>query len=201
MSSGSWANNANRGSGIYSQSLTRTCSRNHDTKRDPGIDYETPKPSWIGWIDSTRDALLVLEAARRGLIPERYLVDKLDLKRIRVESGSMYVFMRVSDAGENPSGVGGWIHEDGLLWSRSIVLGNFEMYWEMEGWDSGTLGSGIDRRDGLGVRAQSSEPLSRTVDEATSFGVTKLLEGVHSQIPMNPRYVHKNGGLVKKVGD
>jgi hypothetical protein len=75
-----------------------------------------PEPPWSGWIETTGDALLILEAARRGLIPRvtRRLVDS---ERKMITSGSVFVF------DEDESGIKRWT--DGFIWSPSRILGNF----------------------------------------------------------------------------
>lgn len=74
------------------------------------------EPPWSGWIETTEDALLILEAARRGLIPRvtRRLVDS---ERKMITSGSVFVF------DEDESGIKRWT--DGFVWSPSRILGNF----------------------------------------------------------------------------
>jgi len=74
------------------------------------------EPPWTGWIETTGDALLILEAARRGLIPRvtRRLVDS---ERKMITSGSVFVF------DEDESGIKRWT--DGFFWSPSRILGNF----------------------------------------------------------------------------
>ncbi|CAE6497372.1 unnamed protein product [Rhizoctonia solani] len=87
-----------------------------------------PEPVWTeppcSWfIETTEDALLILEAARRGLIPRvtRRLVDR---ERRMITSGSVFVF------DEDESGIKRWT--DGLLWSPSRILGNFLLYRETD---------------------------------------------------------------------
>ena len=77
------------------------------------------EPPWSGWIETTGDALLILEAARRGLIPRvtRRLVDS---ERKMITSGSVFVF------DEDESGIKRWT--DGFVWSPSRILGNFLVY-------------------------------------------------------------------------
>ncbi|CCM02736.1 uncharacterized protein FIBRA_04843 [Fibroporia radiculosa] len=81
------------------------------------------EPPWTGWIETTGDALLILEAARRGLIPRvtRRLVDS---ERKMITSGSVFVF------DEDESGIKRWT--DGFFWSPSRILGNFLLYRETE---------------------------------------------------------------------
>ncbi|KAJ7583870.1 Gti1/Pac2 family-domain-containing protein [Mycena floridula] len=81
------------------------------------------EPPWSGWIETTGDALLILEAARRGLIPRvtRRLVDS---ERKMITSGSVFVF------DEDESGIKRWT--DGYFWSPSRILGNFLLYRETD---------------------------------------------------------------------
>ncbi|KAG9119456.1 hypothetical protein FRC07_005507 [Ceratobasidium sp. 392] len=83
--------------------------------------WTEPPCSWF--IETTEDALLILEAARRGLIPRvtRRLVDR---ERRMITSGSVFVF------DEDESGIKRWT--DGLLWSPSRILGNFLLYRETD---------------------------------------------------------------------
>ncbi|KAG8759845.1 hypothetical protein FRC12_009678 [Ceratobasidium sp. 428] len=76
-----------------------------------------PEPVWTeppcSWfIETTEDALLILEAARRGLIPRvtRRLVDR---ERRMITSGSVFVF------DEDESGIKRWT--DGLLCESDIT--------------------------------------------------------------------------------
>ncbi|KAF8516509.1 Gti1/Pac2 family-domain-containing protein [Gautieria morchelliformis] len=80
-------------------------------------------PPWTGWIETTGDALLILEAARRGMIPRvtRRLVDS---ERRMITSGSVFVF------DEDESGIKRWT--DGFFWSPSRILGNFLLYRETD---------------------------------------------------------------------
>ncbi|KAF8509873.1 Gti1/Pac2 family-domain-containing protein, partial [Hysterangium stoloniferum] len=83
----------------------------------------TTEPPWTGWIETTGDALLILEAARRGMIPRvtRRLVDS---ERKMITSGSVFVF------DEDESGIKRWT--DGFFWSPSRILGNFLLYRETD---------------------------------------------------------------------
>lgn len=72
---------------------------------------------FYGWIDTTWDALLVLEAARRGIVP-RVTRRFHDIeKRNMIRSGAVIVFT------EEESSVKRWT--DPYLWSASRMLGNF----------------------------------------------------------------------------
>ncbi|KAG0167721.1 hypothetical protein DFQ28_006065 [Apophysomyces sp. BC1034] len=76
-----------------------------------------------GYIETTQDALLLLEACRRCLLPKiaRRLHEK---ERELVRTGSVFVF------DEKESGIKRWT--DGLVWSPSRILGNFLIYHELE---------------------------------------------------------------------
>ncbi|KAJ7631825.1 Gti1/Pac2 family-domain-containing protein, partial [Mycena rosella] len=91
-------------------------------------------PPWSGWIETTGDALLILEAARRGLIP-RVTRRLVDAERRMIASGSVFVF------DEDESGIKRWT--DGCFWSPSRILGNFLLYRETD-----RRGAGHGRRRG-----------------------------------------------------
>lgn len=78
-------------------------------------------PPFRGYIETTYDALLVFEAARRGMIPRvtRRLIER---ERGMVQSGAVFVF------DEHESGIKRWT--DGLVWSPSRILGNFLVSYE-----------------------------------------------------------------------
>ncbi|WVR03339.1 hypothetical protein IAU60_000330 [Kwoniella sp. DSM 27419] len=93
----------------------------------------TPPPSldppFRGYIETTFDALLVFEAARRGMIPRvtRRLIER---EKGMVQSGAVFVF------DESESGIKRWT--DGLVWSPSRILGNFLIYRETDKKNSAT---------------------------------------------------------------
>jgi len=71
---------------------------------------------WTGFIETTGDALLILEAARQGVIP-RVTRRLVEAERKMIGSGSIFVF------DEEESGIRRWT--DGCFWSPSRILGNF----------------------------------------------------------------------------
>lgn len=75
------------------------------------------QPPFFGYIETTKDALLVFEAARRGMVPRvtRRLLDTE--KQQMIKSGAVFIF----DSSE--SGIRRWT--DGMEWSPSRILGNF----------------------------------------------------------------------------
>ncbi|KAI8636875.1 Gti1/Pac2 family-domain-containing protein [Parasitella parasitica] len=79
--------------------------------------------TFYGYIETTRDSLLLFEACKRGLLPRitRRLQDK---ERILIRSGTIFCF------DERESGIKRWT--DGLMWSPSRILGNFLIYRELQ---------------------------------------------------------------------
>lgn len=75
------------------------------------------QPPFFGYIETTKDALLVFEAARRGMVPRvtRRLMETE--KQHMIKSGAVFIF----DSSE--SGIRRWT--DGMEWSPSRILGNF----------------------------------------------------------------------------
>ncbi|KAK7047615.1 Global transcription regulator sge1 [Paramarasmius palmivorus] len=141
------------------------------------------EPPWCGWIETTGDALLILEAARRGLIPRvtRRLVDS---ERKMITSGSVFVF------DEDESGIKRWT--DGFFWSPSRILGNFLLYRETDK-KSTNRGRGSDTVD-LGDENNS---LSRPKDGG-QVGSDKLRErNLMGSLTNSPKF--KSDGLMKKT--
>ena len=71
------------------------------------------EPPWVGFLETTEDALLVLEAARRRLIPRvtRRLADR---ERRLIHSGSVFVFE------EEESGIKRYDHSS-LVWIPALT--------------------------------------------------------------------------------
>lgn len=92
-------------------------------------------PSYTGFIGSTKDAVLVIQAVLRGDLP---LVDHRPQDRERAElikSGNVFVFI------EESSGIKRWT--DGISWSASRILGRFLVYREL---DPSTMNEKDDKR-------------------------------------------------------
>lgn len=92
-------------------------------------------PSYTGFIGSTKDAVLVIQAVLRGDLP---LVDHRPQDRERAElikSGNVFVFV------EESSGIKRWT--DGISWSASRILGRFLVYREL---DPTTINEKDDKR-------------------------------------------------------
>ncbi|KAB5591193.1 Global transcription regulator sge1 [Ceratobasidium theobromae] len=148
-----------------------------------------PEPVWTeppcSWfIETTEDALLILEAARRGLIPRvtRRLVDR---ERRMISSGSVFVF------DEDESGIKRWT--DGLLWSPSRILGNFLLYRETD-----KKGAQPPAESPLLVDARKESPtsLSRPKDARPHPDRTRERALVGS---LTNSYKFKPDGMMKKV--
>jgi len=150
------------------------------------------EPPWSGWIETTGDALLILEAARRGLIPRvtRRLVDS---ERKMITSGSVFVF------DEDESGIKRWT--DGFFWSPSRILGNFLLYRETDKRGAGHRGARSDSADDHqyndGTRPDGHS-LSRPKGETSSSGLDRHRERVLVGSLTNS-YKFKSDGLMKKV--
>ncbi|KAJ3530110.1 hypothetical protein NMY22_g8707 [Coprinellus aureogranulatus] len=144
------------------------------------------EPPWSGWIETTGDALLILEAARRGLIP-RVTRRLIDAERKMITSGSVFVF------DEDESGIKRWT--DGLFWSPSRILGNFLLYRE------------TDKRGHRSTRADPEESpeatkmdgtLSRPRNDHASIAIDKHRERTLLGSLTNS-YKFKPDGLMKKT--
>ncbi|EIW57489.1 uncharacterized protein TRAVEDRAFT_72578 [Trametes versicolor FP-101664 SS1] len=83
----------------------------------------TDIPLFEGFVDTTMDALRLIEAARRGSIPRvtRRLNDFE--RRTMIKSGAVFIFS------VEESGIKRWT--EGLAWSQSRISGNFLLYREV----------------------------------------------------------------------
>lgn len=148
-----------------------------------------PEPPWSGWIETTGDALIILEAARRGIIP-RVTRRPHETERKMITSGSVFVF------DEDESGIKRWT--DGLFWSPSRISGNFLLYRETQKKGQGHKSVRKGDRDsddpdgpidGLAMR--------RNIDPDTN-GVDKHRERMlFGSLTNNTKF--KTAGLMKKV--
>ena len=168
-----------------------------DSNQPPQADDGPPtwtQPPWQGWIETTGDALLIFEAARRGVIPRvtRRLVES---ERKMITSGSVFVF------DEAESGIKRWT--DGFFWSPSRILGNFLLYRETEKRGAALRSKSGDHppdtvpADGHPEPARiESTSLSRPKGE--SVGLDRARERCLVGSLTNS-YKFKPGGMVKKV--
>ncbi|PFH53642.1 hypothetical protein AMATHDRAFT_54865 [Amanita thiersii Skay4041] len=158
----------------------------HSNSQPPASTWT--EPPWCGWIETTGDALLILEAARRGLIPRvtRRLVDS---ERKMITSGSVFVF------DEDESGIKRWT--DGFFWSPSRILGNFLLYRETDKRGSGSRGS---RSDALNDQeaGKDTQGLSRPKADGIHTSMDKTRERILMGSLTNS-YKFKPDGLMKKT--
>ncbi|KAI0820894.1 Gti1/Pac2 family-domain-containing protein [Trametes gibbosa] len=149
------------------------------------------EPPWSGWIETTGDALLILEAARRGLIPRvtRRLVDS---ERKMITSGSVFVF------DEDESGIKRWT--DGFFWSPSRILGNFLLYRETEKRGAGHSRARAETAANEEAESlkQEGQSLSRPKSESSRMGIDRQRERILVGSLTNS-YKFKPGGMMKKV--
>ncbi|KIJ67359.1 hypothetical protein HYDPIDRAFT_84991 [Hydnomerulius pinastri MD-312] len=177
------------------QQISASTSATNSANQSPSTTWT--EPPWSGWIETTGDALLILEAARRGLIPRvtRRLVDS---ERKMITSGSVFVF------DEDESGIKRWT--DGFFWSPSRILGNFLLYRETDKRGAGHRGVRSDPADSMNEHSQynvdgvrlEGQTLSRPKGETSSIGVDRHRERVLVGSLTNS-YKFKNDGLMKKT--
>lgn len=168
-----------------------------DSNLTPQSDDTPPtwtQPPWQGWIETTGDALLIFEAARRGVIPRvtRRLVES---ERKMITSGSVFVF------DEAESGIKRWT--DGFFWSPSRILGNFLLYRETEKRGAALRSKSGDRPADTnpGDNQQESgrnESTSLSRPKGESVGIDRARERCLVGSLTNS-YKFKQGGMVKKV--
>ncbi|KAF8130539.1 Gti1/Pac2 family-domain-containing protein [Boletus edulis] len=166
-----------------------------NTQQQPSSTWT--EPPWSGWIETTGDALLILEAARRGLIPRvtRRLVDS---ERKMITSGSVFVF------DEDESGIKRWT--DGFFWSPSRILGNFLLYRETDKRGAGHRGVRAEPPETVNEHSQynvdgarlEGQSLSRPKGESGSTGLDRQRERVLVGSLTNS-YKFKSDGLMKKT--
>jgi hypothetical protein len=151
-------------------------------------------PPWSGWIETTGDALVILAATCRSLIPRatRRLVGA---ECRMIASGSVFVF------DEQESGIKRWT--DGVFWSPSRILGNFLLYRETDckGAGHGRKGSDEDRKrmimrgarewEGAGPwQHESAKGRQHTLDRQRELTLVGSLTN---------NYKFKAAGLMEKV--
>jgi len=170
---------------------------------------------WLGWIETTGDALLILEAARCGIIP-CVTWRLMDLECKMITSGSVFIFDK------DKSGIKRWT--DSFFWSPSRILGNFLLYRETEkrgtghrgtrnNVDQGEQSTGADGGAGAGGSAAAAaaaapggggggklegQTLSRPHGETTWLGIDRQRKRSLVSSLMNS-YKFKVGGMMKKV--
>ena len=86
-------------------------------KYEPFAQPGAVEPPFRGYCENTHDALILFEAAKRGIIPRvtRRLTDRE--KASMIKSGAVFVF------DEHESNIKRWT--DGMSWSPSRIYGNY----------------------------------------------------------------------------
>ena len=86
-------------------------------KYEPFAQPGAVEPPFRGYCENTHDALILFEAAKRGIIPRvtRRLTDRE--KAAMIKSGAVFVF------DEHESNIKRWT--DGMSWSPSRIYGNY----------------------------------------------------------------------------
>ncbi|GHJ87823.1 hypothetical protein NliqN6_4225 [Naganishia liquefaciens] len=92
-------------------------------KYEPFAQSGAVEPPFRGYCENTHDALILFEAAKRGIIPRvtRRLTDRE--KAAMIKSGAVFVF------DEHESNIKRWT--DGMSWSPSRIYGNYLTYREI----------------------------------------------------------------------
>lgn len=148
----------------------------------PGLGGTCMQPTWKGFIHTTRDGLVLLEACLQGRlnhIPRR----PHDRERQSIiTSGNIFVYE------ENASGIRRWT--DGISWSPSRIMGNFLVYREL--------------RDGqpTGEKKRAAKKRKRTAEEPVVPGEVWAKCEEDRQLIGSlslDAYNFKEGGLAKKT--
>lgn len=142
-------------------------------------------PSFVGYIGSTKDALLIIQAVmdnKLHSVPRR----PHDKERNQlIQSGSVFVFV------EERSGIKRWT--DGVAWSPSRILGRFLVYREL---DRNGLSSGKQSNDlkPLKKKRKSIEEEGDVLEKSSSNTIPdRSLVG-----SLIASYAFKEYGLIKK---
>jgi hypothetical protein len=139
-----------------------------------------------GYIETTRDSLLLFEACKRGILPriKRRLQDK---ERHLIRSGTIFCF------DEKESGVKRWT--DGLVWSPSRILGNFLIYRELDD-------KKVTRSGSADTQEEQEAPLIKSRSSSSGYIVAPdLLRRQREKAlvgSLKNSYRFKRNGLVKK---
>ncbi|KAA1467164.1 hypothetical protein DENSPDRAFT_769110 [Dentipellis sp. KUC8613] len=124
---------------------------------------------FVGFVETTTDALRLIMAARQGVIPRitRRLNDSE--RRAMIRSGAVFVFC------VEESGIKRWT--EGLSWSPSRIIGNFLVYREVtergnsRGFDRRTSAVGTSPLQGPSLGPSSAQPLTFFDDQTITVKV------------------------------
>lgn len=168
----------------YPKSSIPAPPRQLSSPGNSGLAGSCMQPTWKGFIHTTRDGLIILEACLQGLlshIPRR----PHDRERHNtITSGNIFVYE------ENASGIRRWT--DGITWSPSRIMGNFLVYRELlDGHPPGEKKRAAKKRkrgsDDL-TSQQLPDPNGTTEEDRQLIGSLSL-----------ESYNFKPGGLAKKT--
>ncbi|KAI5293463.1 hypothetical protein KEM52_005516 [Ascosphaera acerosa] len=165
-------------------------------------------PTYVGYVSSTQDALILFEGAFRGslLSVHRRPHDRERAQVVR--SGACFIYE------EGSSGIRRWT--DGITWSPSRILGNFLVYRELDKpFPPGEKKRAMKKlgKRGIGRHEPYARPESVSVgaDGGSSPGGGPVTAGLFHERPHQPEieralvgslvdsYGFKEDGLVKKT--
>lgn len=146
-------------------------------------------PSYVGFLETTWDALVLVEAALRGHCPH---ISRRPHDRERAElirSGHIFIYE------ESASGIKRWT--DGVTWSPSRILNNFLVYREMtHPFPPGEKKKALKKSNGSGSPEQSPiQDTSNLTPQEVAYN-NQLRELVGSLIDS---YDFKEKGRIKKT--
>lgn len=141
-------------------------------------------PPFVGYVETTINALRLIHAARQGVIPRitRRLNDAE--RRNMIKSGAVFVFS------VEESGIKRWT--DGLLWSPSRIVGNFLVYREI---NERTSSRGNHKKPYPNDEATRAL-VRRNSPDSLSGGYKPHLNAAHGS---SDQGTFKPGGLIKKT--
>ncbi|GAN09198.1 conserved hypothetical protein [Mucor ambiguus] len=160
-----------------------------------------------GFIENNKDALLIIEACRGGLLPtiNRRLIER---ERSSIKSGTIIVFDETESGNSTFSrvryrphrltlnihmqiGIKRWT--DGFLWSPSRILGNFLIYRELENREIRNIENGYSY--------SATTRMINDITEETNISLIQQRERalVGSLTTTNTTYNFKKDGLIKKT--
>ncbi|KAH9902974.1 Gti1/Pac2 family-domain-containing protein [Cubamyces lactineus] len=153
----------------------------------------TDVPLFEGFVNTTMDALRLIEAARRGLIPRvtRRLNDFE--RRTMIKSGAVFIFS------VEESGIKRWT--EGLAWSQSRISGNFLLYREVADRSARTAHHFADLPGYVHAGHLPEPNLSYKQRGLIKKTITVKIDG--SDYHLISYYTHEdlNAGLLRRVKD
>ena len=166
-----------------------------------GLPSNALRPTWLGHVSTTNDALILFEACLDGTL---HHVPRRPHDRERsslIKSGHVFIYE------ENASGIKRWT--DGVPWSPSRILGNFLVYRELVKPFPPGEKKRAQKRPKNGRISKPGEPYPRRVssEEQPSSGISVRTDSTFDSRE-NERaligslidsYGFKEGGLVKKT--